>query len=71
MNQLVFPTINEVTTQYQAKMKRQFGQRFANLIIDEYPVGAYVMVKPDFRHNKTESRYEGPYKIMRKTRGNT
>ena len=71
MNDLVFPTINEVTTGHQQRMKEQFGKRFKNVVIDEFPIGATVMVKPDFRKNKQEARFEGPYRIMRKTRGNT
>ena len=41
------------------------------ILADGFPKGAMVMKKVDVRGAKSDARYEGPFKVLDKTKGNT
>ncbi len=67
MTKLVFPSINELTDKTQAIWKDDFDGK-ANLIA--LPEGSMVMTVVE-RRSGMEPEYEGPFKVMRRSRAGT
>jgi transposase InsO family protein len=65
MQEVVFPGIAELARTKQHAMKKAFDGAHATIDI---PIGAHVMVRNNTRISKLEPRFEGPYKVIRKTR---
>ena len=68
MHKLVYPAVADRVHEQQARTALELdGKRD----IAEFPIGSFVMVKDIFRKGKLSPRYEGPYKVVRKTKGGT
>ena len=66
MTKVVFPAISEKSSASQQAMVSRFRQHVQD---NMFPDGAYVMVIDVTRIGKLSPRYEGPYKVVRRTRG--
>lgn len=67
MTELVFPIMREVSHETHEQLKELF-QRGGK--ITHFPDGAMVVVRPDVESGgKLTQRYEGPYKVVERTRG--
>ncbi|KAG1121361.1 hypothetical protein G6F42_012503 [Rhizopus arrhizus] len=67
MNEIVFPAINDKTDKYVANMRDKFDE-YKNVVKD-YPSGTHVMVRIPTLKGSLMPSYEGPYTIIRKTKG--
>ncbi|KAJ3076403.1 hypothetical protein HDU99_001355, partial [Rhizoclosmatium hyalinum] len=70
MHDLVFPIVANKLNTYQERMRIKFDAK-NKVKVDRFQVGAFVMTIPDERASKLEPRYEGPFKIIHKTRQGT
>jgi hypothetical protein len=66
LSSVVFPAINERTQRLVEEQSRRFNQK--HYLID-IPINSPVMVKLPNRTTKLAPLYEGPYIVVRKTRG--
>ena len=66
LTQLVFPAISEKTKAVQDNMVSHFR---AHTKDDLFPEGSFVMVVDTRKYNKLAPHYEGPFKVLRCTRG--
>jgi transposase InsO family protein len=66
LTEVVFPATFERSAATQDSRKSQFDT--SHLLID-IPIGSYVMTKVDVPKGKGSARYEGPFKVLRRTRG--
>jgi hypothetical protein len=67
MTELVFPIMREVSHETHEQLKELF-QRGGK--ITHFPDGAMVVVRPDVESGgKLTQTYEGPYKVVERTRG--
>lgn len=67
MNQVVFPAIKDKTDKYVENMKKQFEKH--NTIVDDFKEGSHVMAKVPTMTGSLNPVYDGPYTVIRKTRG--
>ena len=67
MNNVVFPAIADKTDNHVNNMKKQFEKH--NTIINDFKEGSTVMVKISSMTESLNPIYEGPYTIIRKTKG--
>lgn len=67
MNNVVFPAIADKTDNHVNNMKKQFEKH--NTIINDFKEGSTVMVKIQSMTGSLNPIYEGPYTIIRKTKG--
>ena len=67
MNQVVFPAIKDKTDKYVENMKKQFEKH--NTIVDDFKEGSHVMAKFPTMTGSLNPVYDGPYTVIRKTRG--
>ncbi|GAN11843.1 hypothetical protein MAM1_1096d11455 [Mucor ambiguus] len=67
MNEIVFPAINDKTDKYVANMRDKFD-KYKN-VVDDYPPGTHVMVRIPTLKGSLMPSYEGPYTVIRKTKG--
>jgi len=67
MTNVVFPAIKDRTNEYVDKMKEQFSKH--NTIVDDFKEGSLVFVRIPTMTGSLSPSYEGPFKIIRKTRG--
>jgi Chromo (CHRromatin Organisation MOdifier) domain len=68
LTMIVFPSISTHTKTNQNKMINRFNNKMHTediLFLD----GSYVMVIDVVRRSKLDPRYEGPFKVIRRTRG--
>jgi hypothetical protein len=67
---ILFPTIDAVSQSYSGKMANDFN--LSHKIISEgYPTGAMVMKRVDVKAAKGNAKYEGPFKVLEKTKYGT
>ncbi|KAJ8651366.1 hypothetical protein O0I10_013116 [Lichtheimia ornata] len=66
MSKTVFPAISE-RAQALAQLKK--GKHDTRYRIVQYPPGSKVMVKDMLRSKKLDPRYEGPYTVVKETKG--
>ncbi|KAG2199290.1 hypothetical protein INT46_005790 [Mucor plumbeus] len=67
MNEIVFPAINDKTDKYVSNMRDNFD-KYKN-VVNDYPSGTYVMVRIPTLKGSLMPSYEGPYTVIRKTKG--
>ena len=67
MTNIVFPAIKDQTNKYVEQMKTQFEKY--NTIVDDFEEGCEVMVRIPTMTGSLQPSYEGPYKVLRKTKG--
>jgi hypothetical protein len=65
---LVFPANRDVSESTHEKLRDRF---LRGASISEIPEGAMVMTKVDTGAKGLRPRYEGPYKVVRRTQGGT
>ncbi|OBQ32496.1 MAG: hypothetical protein AN485_21335 [Anabaena sp. MDT14b] len=68
MNKVVFPSLQVKTGQYTDRMFHDFMKRH-KIITDDFPQGSLVMRQVKPRANKYVPKWEGPYMVVRRTRG--
>jgi transposase InsO family protein len=68
MTDLVFPANRDVSESTHEKLRDRF---LRGASISEIPEGAMVMTKVDTGAKGLRPRYEGPYKVVRRTQGGT
>ena len=66
MEEIVFPAIRERRDAQNKKRESRFNRSHKMV---SFPVGTYVMARDETRSGKLSPLFEGPYKVMRKTRG--
>ncbi|KAG2215282.1 hypothetical protein INT45_012704, partial [Circinella minor] len=66
METVVFPAINERVKAILDAQAQKFNKK--HLIVD-FPPNSHVMVRVTDKGSKLENEYEGPYLVIRKTRG--
>jgi len=66
MTTVVFPAISEKSKAVQQNMVNRFRQHVKDNL---FPDGSYVMTIDVTRSGKLAPRYEGPYKVVRRTKG--
>jgi hypothetical protein len=64
---IVFPAINDRTSEYNKHMKQRFDAK--KVIKEPFPEGAMVMIRENKRQGALQAKYSGPYKILRRTKG--
>ena len=67
---ILFPAVNNVSTTYSGKMANDFNISH-KILEDGYPVGAMVMKKVDVKLTKGNANYEGPFKVLERTKYGT
>ncbi|KAJ3282423.1 hypothetical protein HDU79_009937, partial [Rhizoclosmatium sp. JEL0117] len=72
MQELVFPTIEASSKYYNTYMKIKYDKKFnTNIKKERFPIDSYVMTITERRNSKDEPRYEGPYRVVKRTKGGT
>jgi transposase InsO family protein len=71
MYDTVYPAIRANMAAYQNRLIKNFDSSHHILPDDTFPNGSYVMTIPDVRASKAEARYEGPFKVVHRTKGGT
>src|SRR5690606_1098821 len=66
LSKVVFPAISEKSKETQNRMVEKFR---GNAVANPFPDGSYVMTIDSTRGNKLEPRYEGPFLVVRRTKG--
>jgi hypothetical protein len=66
MSEVVFPAIEERTEAVTGKQKSRFDERHK---LVEFPTNSYVMKRVLQKKNKLHPEYEGPFIVVRKTKG--
>lgn len=64
MSNLVYPAISKKSSASQKKMVDKFN---ASHFIVDFPEGSYVMVKDQESNSVFDAKYEGPFKVVRRT----
>jgi hypothetical protein len=70
LERIVFPGIHIATTEHQRQTKRCFDARHPSADF-RFPNGCYVMAADPTSRSALAAKYEGPYKVLRRTRGGT
>jgi hypothetical protein len=68
MSDVLFPAVEDRLLGRAARAIQDFA-RSNRILKDPFPIGSYVMILDPTRTKKTNPVYEGPYKILRRTRG--
>ena len=68
MTTTVFPSIHEKTKSNSNKMADMFNKEH-KIVADGFPEGSSVMMTVTTRKSKLHPKYEGPFKILRRTKG--
>lgn len=68
MTTTVFPSIHEKTKSNSDKMTNMFNKEH-KIIANGFPEGSSVMLTVSTRKSKLHPKYEGPFKILRRTKG--
>jgi hypothetical protein len=68
MTELVFPLILEKATQSSKKSIVMF-QKSHKILDQGFPDGSYVMLNTESRTSKLHPKYEGPFKVLKRTKG--
>ena len=68
MTKTVFPSIHEKTKSNSNKMADMFNKEH-KIVADGFPEGSSVMMTVSTRKSKLHPKYEGPFKILRRTKG--
>ena len=68
MTKLVYPLIFDKTTQSSQKVVEMF-QKSHKILDAGFPPGAYVMLNTESRTSKLHPKYEGPFKVLKRTQG--
>ena len=68
MTELVFPLILEKTSQSSKKSIVMF-QKSHKILDQGFPDGSYVMLNTESRTSKLHPKYEGPFKVLKRTKG--
>src|SRR3989338_2567370 len=66
LSELVFPTIAQKVLDVQRIRSSKFD---SHCLLTDLPAGAMVMTLTDVKSGKSAARYEGPFKVLRRTRG--
>ena len=66
---LIYPAINDRVIAHKQKMIKVLDANRKQVVVDDLPTGASVMLVDRVRKNKRESKYVGPYIIVRRSRG--
>ena len=69
LTRILYPAMTQATDAYNQNMMDEFKVSHKTLQ-DGYPMGAMVMKRVDIRSSKSEPRYEGPFRVVEKTRNN-
>jgi len=64
LTDLVFPAISKKSKETQRKMVDRFNS--THLIMD-FPIGSFVMVRDPIHSGALDPKYEGPFKVIRRT----
>ena len=67
-NDVIFPATRDMTSAQAAKAITHFAKH-NRILKDPFPIGSFVMVLDPRRRSKKEPRYEGPFKVLKRTRG--
>jgi len=67
---ILYPAIEEVNRSHSAKMANDF-QISHRILEDGFPIGAMVMKKVDTIAAKSNAKFEGPFKVLEKTKYGT
>ncbi|ORY40697.1 hypothetical protein BCR33DRAFT_699345 [Rhizoclosmatium globosum] len=70
LHSLIFPIVKENLDHYRRSMATSFSKRH-KVGHDLFPIDSYVITVPDNRKNKAEARYEGPFRVVKRTTGGT
>ena len=70
MHAVIFPQVARNMQSYHQEIADHYEKR-RRILKEPFPRDSYVMTVPDVRDSKLEPRYEGPYKILRRTTGGT
>ena len=65
---VVYPAVRQKATK-AAKKRAQVFAKNHNVVTDIIPAGALVMVRDGLRSDKVSPRYEGPFKVIRLSKG--
>ena len=68
MTTTVFPSIHEKTKSNSNKMADMFNKEH-KIVADGFPEGSSVMMTVSTRKSKLHPKYDGPFKILRRTKG--
>ncbi|KAK3816631.1 MAG: hypothetical protein J3Q66DRAFT_264931, partial [Benniella sp.] len=68
LTDLVFPAVAEKSADTQRKMIDKFNRTHRIL---EFPPGSYVMAREELPDGKLSPKYQGPYKVMKRTSNGT
>lgn len=68
MTELVYPLILEKATQSSKKSIVMF-QKSHKILDQGFPDGSYVMLNTESRTSKLRPKYEGPFKVLKRTKG--
>ena len=69
LHEIVFPAIAD--HQSRKTKAREIAYNLKHKLLHNIPPGTLVMTCPDFDQAKIDQRYEGPFKVLRRTRGGT
>ena len=65
---VVYPAIQEHSHRFKTKYVSKFNSTH-RIINEPIPVGSLVMVRDELRADKTSPRYEGPFRVVRVSKG--
>jgi hypothetical protein len=68
MTELVYPLIFEKATQSSQKAIVMF-QKSHKILDQGFPEGSFVMLNTESRTSKLHPKYEGPFKVLKRTKG--
>jgi hypothetical protein len=68
IHDILFPAVEERSLNHAALAKAKFHRRF-KISSDPFPNGCFVMVKDPIRSSSLQPFFEGPFKVLRRTRG--
>lgn len=68
MTRIVFPAIHDKTKSTSTNMTLMFDKQH-KIVTDGFPAGSQVMLSVASRQSKLHPQYEGPFKILRRTKG--
>lgn len=68
MTEIVYPLIFEKSTQTSQKLIDMF-QKSHKILDQGFPEGSYVMLNTESRTSKLHPKYEGPFKVLKRTQG--
>ena len=68
MNTIVYPAIADKTATSSARVVRMFSKDH-KILDDGFPAGSHVMMNTEPRTSKLHPKYEGPFTVLRRTKG--